>query len=195
MSKRIAFASGSEHKLKEVRSLIEPLGYSVISPKDLGIKFNPVESETTFLGNSFIKSRALYELSGLPSFADDSGICVEALDGRPGVYSARFGEPSFTDKERANYLLYLLGTNSNRSAFYSCVITYVNGNVEKSFEGKVSGQITSDYDEMGKYGFGYDPVFYYPPFGKRFSEVPETEKNKVSHRAIAMNQFIDWLKT
>ena len=190
MEKKIAFASGSKHKLKEVGSLLSPFGFQVVSPSDLGISFSPAETETTFLGNSFIKSKELFRLTGLPSIADDSGICVNSLDGRPGVYSARYGNPEFTDKDRALFLLREMGGVADRSANYTCVITYVNGNVEKSFEGKVFGEITSDYDEDGKYGFGYDPIFYYPPFGKRFSEVPESEKNKVSHRAIAMSLFL-----
>ncbi|MDZ4725920.1 MAG: RdgB/HAM1 family non-canonical purine NTP pyrophosphatase [Leptospira sp.] len=194
MTNTIAFASSSLHKLKEVRSLLEPLGFLVISPKELGIQFQPEETEPTFVGNSFIKSRELHRLTGLPSFADDSGICVEAMDGRPGVYSARYGKPEFTDKERALQLLWELGNNKNRKANYTCVITYVSGSIEESFEGMVFGEIAKDYDDLGSYGFGYDPIFYYPPFGKRFSEVSESEKNKVSHRAIAMNQFLMWLK-
>ncbi|TGL62170.1 RdgB/HAM1 family non-canonical purine NTP pyrophosphatase [Leptospira ognonensis] len=194
MGKIIAFASGSEHKLKEVRAILSPLGIKVLSPKELGVSFNPEETETTFVGNSFIKSRELFRLSGLPSVADDSGICVEALNGRPGVYSARYGSLEFSDKDRALFLLQELGQNPNRIANYTCVITYVDGMIEKSFEGNVFGEISFEYDDKGKFGFGYDPIFYYPPLNKRFSEVSEAEKNKVSHRALAMNQFLQWLK-
>lgn len=194
MGNTIAFATGSEHKLKEVSSILSPIGLKVLSPKELGIDFHPEETETTFVGNSFIKSRELFRLTGLPSVADDSGICVDALDGRPGVYSARYGKPEFSDKDRALYLLEELGQNPNRIANYTCVITYVDGIIEKSFEGKVFGEVSFEYDDKGKYGFGYDPIFYYPPFKKRFSAVPETEKNRVSHRALAMNQFLQWMK-
>ncbi len=194
MGKNIAFASGSEHKLKEVRAILSLLGLTVLSPKELGIAFHPEESETTFVGNSFIKSRELYRLTGIPSVADDSGICVDALEGRPGVYSARYGSLEFSDKDRALFLLQELGQNPNRIANYTCVITYVDGMIEKSFEGKVFGEISFEYDDKGKFGFGYDPIFYYPPLNKRFSEVSEAEKNKVSHRALAMNQFLQWLK-
>jgi XTP/dITP diphosphohydrolase len=193
MENKIAFASGSAHKLKEIRSILEPLGFQVISPKDLGISFSPDETEPTFIGNSYIKSRELFRLTGLPSFADDSGICVDVLGGKPGVYSARYGNADLTDKERALLLLKEVGQSKNRKANYTCVITYVNGNVENSFEGQVFGEIAHDYDEISKFGFGYDPIFIYPPFKKRFSEVLESEKNLVSHRGIAMNLFVKWL--
>ncbi|WP_039928783.1 RdgB/HAM1 family non-canonical purine NTP pyrophosphatase [Leptospira yanagawae] len=193
--KTLAFASGSEHKRKEMQMLLSPFGVEVVTPNILGINFQPEETESTFLGNSYIKSKELYRITGLPSFADDSGISVDALGGEPGVYSARFGGPGLTDKERALYLLTKLGDSSNRNAHYSCVVTYVDANFQKSFEGTVEGQITLDYDEIGPYGFGYDPVFYYPAFGKRFSQVPEEEKNKVSHRKKAMTEFLDWFQT
>lgn len=161
-----------------MQMLLSPFGVEVVTPNILGINFQPEETESTFLGNSYIKSKELYRITGLPSFADDSGISVDALGGEPGVYSARFGGPGLTDKERALYLLTKLGDSSNRNAHYSCVVTYVDANFQKSFEGTVEGQITLDYDEIGPYGFGYDPVFYYPAFGKRFSQVPEEEKTK-----------------
>ncbi|MCG6145995.1 RdgB/HAM1 family non-canonical purine NTP pyrophosphatase [Leptospira bandrabouensis] len=191
--KTLAFASGSLHKWKEMQMLLSPYGYDVVLPKDLGINFAPEETESTFTGNSFIKSKELYRLTGLPSFADDSGISVPALGGEPGVYSARFGGPGLTDKERALFLLQKLGENPNRDAYYSCVVSYVDGINEVSFEGRVEGVIANDYDEEGPFGFGYDPIFIYPPFGKRFSQVSESEKNTVSHRKKAMEHFLDWL--
>lgn len=174
--------------------LLSPFGYEVKLPKDLGISFSPEETETTFTGNSFIKSKELYRLTGLPSFADDSGISVSALGGEPGVYSARFGGPGLTDKERAYLLLQKLGGSADRRAYYSCVVSFVDANVAVSFEGRVDGQIAENYDEEGKFGFGYDPIFIYPPFGKPFSKVPESEKNTVSHRKKAMDLFLTWLQ-
>lgn len=194
--KDLAFASGSAHKAKEMSALLEPLGFRILLPKDLGIpNFSPEETEDSFLGNSFIKSKALFAKTGLPSFADDSGISVQALDGRPGVQSARFGGPNLSDRERAELLLQELSHNSVRTAFYTCVITYVSSVEEKAFEGKVFGEISYEYDAEGKFGFGYDPIFFYPPLGKRFSEIPEWEKNKVSHRKIAMDQLVSWLRS
>lgn len=177
-----------------MQMLLAPYGYEVVLPKDLGISFSPEETETTFTGNSFIKSKELYRLTGLPSFADDSGISVPALGGEPGVYSARFGGPGLTDKERALYLLQKLGAETRREAYYSCVVSYVDADHVVSFEGRVDGFIAADYDLEGKYGFGYDPIFIYPPFEKRFSQVPESEKNTVSHRKKAMDLFLDWLQ-
>ncbi|TGL88674.1 RdgB/HAM1 family non-canonical purine NTP pyrophosphatase [Leptospira congkakensis] len=191
--KTLAFASGSAHKWKEMQMLLSPFGYEVVLPKDLGISFSPEETENSFTGNSYIKSKELFRLTGLPSFADDSGISVPALGGEPGVYSARFGGPGLSDKERALYLLQKLGKNPERNAYYSCVVTYVDANTSVSFEGRVDGVISNQYDEEGKYGFGYDPIFVYPPFGKSFSQVPESEKNTVSHRKKAMELFLNWL--
>ncbi|ABZ98745.1 Putative HAM1-related protein [Leptospira biflexa serovar Patoc strain 'Patoc 1 (Paris)'] len=178
-----------------MQMLLSPFGYEIVTPKILGIPFSPEETESTFVGNSFIKSKELFRLTGFPSFADDSGISVDALGGEPGVLSARFGGPGLSDKDRALYLLNKLGTNHNRKAHYSCVVSFVDANHQVSFEGKVEGLIASDYDELGKFGFGYDPIFYYPEFGKRFSEVPEGEKNKVSHRKKAMELFLEWFQT
>jgi len=192
-TKQIAFASGSAHKIKEMRLLLEPLGFQILSPKDLSIPFAPEETESSFVGNALIKSRELYRLTGLPAFADDSGICVDALGGRPGVFSARYGGEGLNDKDRAIRLLGELGENPDRKANYTCVIAYSSAKEEVYFDGQVFGEITKDYDSVGQYGFGYDPIFYYPPFGKRFSEVPEEEKNKVSHRAAAMKKFLSWL--
>jgi XTP/dITP diphosphohydrolase len=190
----IAFASGSSHKLKEVKSLLEPLGFRILSITELGLPFSPEETESTFLGNSFIKSRELFRLTGVTSIADDSGICVSALDGRPGVYSARYGSPNLSDKERALLLIKEMEGKTDRSAYYSCAITYVSSHCEMSFEGKVFGEIALDYDEDGPFGFGYDPIFCYGESGQRFSRISQSEKNSVSHRGIAMKKLVDWLK-
>lgn len=189
---RLALASGSRHKQKEFQMLLAPLGIEVLLPKDLNLDFGPDETENTFLGNSFIKSKELFRLTGLPSIADDSGISVDALGNAPGVFSARYGYPDFTDRERALFLLKNLGDSPDRRAHYTCSLTYVDNLYEVSFEGRVDGEITFDYDEKNEYGFGYDPIFFYPPLGKRFSEIPEMEKNKVSHRFHAFSKFLEW---
>lgn len=178
-----------------MQMLLSPFGYEVVTPKSLGIPFAPEETESTFVGNSFIKSKELFQLTGIPSFADDSGISVDALGGEPGVFSARYGGPGLSDKERALHLLNQLGENPNRKAHYSCVVTFVDSIHQVSFEGKVEGLIMLDYDTIGPYGFGYDPIFFYPEFGKRFSEVSEEEKNKVSHRKKAMELFLNWFQS
>lgn len=131
----------------------------------------------------------------MPSIADDSGISVDALGNGPGVFSARYGKPEFTDRDRALFLLENMKGKENRRAHYTCVLTYVDAENQLSFEGQVFGEISKDYDENNLYGFGYDPIFYYPPFTKRFSEVPESEKNKVSHRKIAFDKFLTWLQS
>ncbi len=175
--------------------MFSPFGIEILLPVDLNIAFSPEETDNTFLGNSFIKSKELHKLTGLPSIADDSGISVYALQHDPGVFSARYGKPEFSDRDRALYLLENMKGQDDRRAYYTCVLTYVDSTNELSFEGKVFGEISEDYDENNLYGFGYDPIFYYPPFAKRFSEVPEKEKNKVSHRKIALDNFLLWFQS
>jgi len=192
---RIAFATGSSHKLKEVRQILNPKGIEVISPKDLGLDFQPEETEETFAGNSLIKSKELFHRTGIPSLADDSGICVEALGGRPGVYSARYGEPQWTDEERTLGLLRELGNSSNRKAFYSCVLSFVTKNGEELFEGLSFGIIANDYDRIGKNGFGYDPIFIPEGSNLRFSQMEPVAKNSLSHRGRAFQKFLEFLES
>ncbi len=190
---QLALATNNPGKKKELEEILKSFSIQVFTPKDLGLGFDPEETESTFIGNSMLKAREMHRLSGLPSLADDSGICVEALGGRPGVYSARYGgETVKTDRERAELLLKELGTNQIRRANYSCAISYVAQGIEKTFDGHVWGEIASDYDEDFKFGFGYDPIFYYPPLGARFSQIPPEQKNQVSHRKLALDAFLKW---
>ncbi|ABJ77810.1 RdgB/HAM1 family non-canonical purine NTP pyrophosphatase [Leptospira borgpetersenii serovar Hardjo-bovis] len=193
--KRIVLATNNRYKVKEVGFILSELGIQVLTPNDLRISFNAEETGSTFAENAFIKARELFRLTKLPSIADDSGICVSALGGEPGVYSARFGGPGLKDEDRALFLLEKMKENSDRRAHYTCVITYVDETSEQSFEGRCEGTISEEYDRIGMYGFGYDPIFIYPPFQKPFSQVPEAEKNSVSHRKKALEQFLKFLKT
>ncbi|EMN45906.1 RdgB/HAM1 family non-canonical purine NTP pyrophosphatase [Leptospira weilii] len=193
--KQIAFATNNQHKVREVGFILSELGIQILTPNDLRISFNVEETGFTFAENALIKARELFRLTKLPSIADDSGICVSALGGEPGIYSARFGGPSLKDEDRALLLLEKMKENSDRRAHYTCVIAYVDETAEQSFEGRCEGIISKEYDRIGMYGFGYDPIFIYPPFQKPFSQVSEAEKNSVSHRRKALEGFLKFLKT
>ena len=190
----LIIASNNQHKVQEFQSFLESSRTSIISPNDLGIKFEVEESGKSFRENSLIKVKALYEVVKKPCFSDDSGICIEALDNQPGIYSARYGGTHLTDKQRSELILGLLedGNCINRKAFFFCCITYYDGQKHHFFEGKCEGEIAHDY--KGENGFGYDPIFYYPPLKKRFSEIDIKTKNKISHRAKAMFKFTEFLK-
>lgn len=193
--KQLALATNNAHKLKEVGSILGELGVQILTPKDLNVTFAADETGSTFSENALIKARELFRLTRLPSIADDSGICVSALDGAPGVHSARFGGEGLDDKGRALLLLEKLKGNPDRNAHYTCVIAYVDGTTERTFEGMCKGRISEEYDTSGIYGFGYDPIFIFPGFQKPFSQVPDSEKNRVSHRKEALQQLLSFLKT
>ncbi|MDI7205656.1 RdgB/HAM1 family non-canonical purine NTP pyrophosphatase [Leptospira santarosai] len=192
--KQIAFATNNQHKVKEVDSILFELGIQILTPKDLKISFNAEETGSTFAENALIKARELFRLTKLPSIADDSGICVSALGGEPGVYSARFGGPGLKDEDRALLLLEKMKGKSDRRAHYVCVIAFVDETTDRIFEGGCEGIISEEYDRVGIYGFGYDPIFIYLPFQKPFSQVPESEKNSVSHRKKALEGLSKFLK-
>ncbi len=170
------------------------MNVEIFTPKKLGIEFHADETGDCFQDNAAIKSNKLFSITNMPSISDDSGICVEALGLGPGVHSARFGDSSFGDKERTLFLLEKMKNISNRNAYYHCTIAFTTSNRTLFFEGQCHGEIALDYSDFG-YGFGYDPIFYYPPLKKRFSEITRNEKEKVSHRGIALRKFHDFLKT
>ncbi|EMS82065.1 RdgB/HAM1 family non-canonical purine NTP pyrophosphatase [Leptospira noguchii] len=195
MKRQLALATNNPNKVKEVSSILMELGIQILTPKDLKVSFNPEETGSTFQENALIKAKELFRLTKIPSIADDSGICVSALGNEPGVYSARFGGPELNDEGRALLLLEKLKENQNRNAYYACAIAYVDESTEQSFEGKCEGLISEEYDRIGIYGFGYDPVFIFPQFQKPFSQISETDKNSVSHRKKALDELLKFLKT
>lgn len=197
MISKIALATGNHHKVLELKQLFQgslinnpPL---ILTPQDCGIiSFSPIEDGLTFSENASIKSNALFQVTGIPSLADDSGISVDALEGRPGIYSARYGGEGITDQQRAMLLLKEMQGIKNRSAHFDCVLSFTTESGTVSFAGRVSGEIAQVYDESGN-GFGYDPIFYYPEWDKCFSEISPEQKNTISHRAIALQKFISYL--
>ncbi len=185
---RIVLASKNPHKLKEISKITEQFGMELILQSELGLDLDIEETGTTFEENSLLKAKAVMEATGLPAMADDSGIAVDALHGEPGVYSARYGfDDTLDDRGRTALLLKNMEhvPDGKRQAKYVCVITLTmpDGRVLQT-RGEVHGEITREF--MGTGGFGYDPIFYYPPYGKTFGETSEEDKNRVSHRAGAL---------
>ena len=192
---KVVLASKNKHKWEEIRKITEKLDIQLIMESDLGVDIDVEETGSTFEENSLLKARAVMEATGLPALADDSGIAVDALNGEPGIYSARYGTPDLDDHGRMELLRHNMENvpDGLRQAKYVCVITMITpeGEIIQA-RGEVSGEITRE--AAGSGGFGYDPIFYYPPFGKTLAQVPAEDKNRISHRANALNLFYDKLK-
>ena len=193
---RVILASKNRHKLEEISAITDKFGFELVLQSELGVDIDVEETGTTFEENSFIKADAVMKATGLPALADDSGLCVDALNGEPGIYSARYGfDETLDDKGRMALLLRNMESvpDGKRQAKFVCVITMVTPEGRTlCARGEVHGEILRS--AAGSSGFGYDPVFYYPPLGKTFAELDSTKKNKVSHRANALNIFNEKLK-
>lgn len=187
--RKIVLATNNKNKLREVREILTPLGITVLSQQEAGTSVNPEENGSTFAANAEIKARAVYEATGLPVIADDSGLCVDALDGAPGVYSARFAP----EGEVCDKLLSVMAEvpKDKRSAKFVSAIAFIDESGSLTVcEGECSGSI--GYEKRGTNGFGYDPVFMYGD--RSFAELSADEKNAVSHRANALKKLYDVLK-
>ena len=193
---KVVLASKNPHKLVEISKITEQFDIQLVLQSELGVDIEVEETGTTFEENSYLKARAVMEATGLPALADDSGIAVDALNGEPGIYSARYGfDESLDDWGRLRLLLKNTENvpDGQRQAQFVCVITLVtpDGKVIQA-RGEVHGELLRA--PAGEGGFGYDPIFYYPPYGKSLAEVSAEEKNQVSHRANALRVFYGKLK-
>ncbi|MCB1174147.1 MAG: RdgB/HAM1 family non-canonical purine NTP pyrophosphatase [Leptospiraceae bacterium] len=192
----LLIASNNPHKIHELRRLLEVSGISVFSLAERGIDSDVAETAADFAGNARLKAAAAARLSGMPSLADDSGLCVDALDGAPGVYSARYGSPELDDAGRVQHLLQELEhvKMQDRQAHFHCSIVLVAaaGGPELLFEGQAHGQIA--IEAAGSNGFGYDPVFIDAESGIRFSELSAAEKDRRSHRGKALRKLAAFLQ-
>lgn len=189
---KIIFASHNNGKINEIKEMLAPLGITVLSGNDLNLP-DVEETGNTFEENAYIKALAAAKEQNIPCIADDSGLCVDAIGGRPGVYTARYAPERDYNKGMDKLLNELAETRStNRSAHFSCVIVlaYPNGDY-KSFEGRVDGSIASK--KSGQAGFGYDPIFIPTGFNRSFAEFDSEEKNKISHRGRALQKFVEFL--
>ena len=193
---KVVLASKNPHKLVEIDAITRKLGIELILQSELGIDIDVEETGTTFEENSFIKAEVVMIATGLPAMADDSGIAVDALNGEPGVYSARYGfDDTLDDWGRLELLLKNTEhvPDGQRQAQFVCVITMVTpDNQVIQARGEIHGELTRE--PRGENGFGYDPIFYYPPFGKTTAELTPEEKNGVSHRGNALRVFYDKMK-
>ena len=186
---KLLLATNNKKKYKEVKELFSSLSIDINTPDLLNIIFEVDETGSTFKENAALKSEELYRITNLPSLADDSGICVNALNGEPGIFSARYGTPNLDDRGRAEFLLDKMKGMMDRSAYYHCALAFTNMNGTFFIEEQCHGLIANEYDEQGIYGFGYDPIFYFPPYDNLFSKVNLEDKNKVSHRGKALLSF------
>lgn len=194
--KTIVFASGNQDKVREVREMLEPIGYKVLSLKDLHLEVTHPEDAETFEGNSRIKAEDIASKCDYPVLSDDSGLSIDVLDGFPGVHSARFMEGhDYHEKNEA--ILEMLKDKQNRKASYFTVITYIDKskNIEKVFPGENAGEIALTQDENPINGFGYDPIFYSYDLKKTFSQATPEEKDAVSHRGKALKDVVEFLRT
>ena len=193
---KVVLASKNKHKLVEISKITEKFGIELVLQSELGIDIDVEETGTTFEENSYIKAEAVMKASGLPALADDSGIAVDALNGEPGVYSARYGfDDTLDDWGRLELLLKNTEhvPDGQRQAQFVCVITMVTpDNQVIQARGEIHGELSRE--PRGENGFGYDPIFYYPPFGKTTAELSPEEKNQVSHRGNALRMFYDKMK-
>ncbi len=184
---RLVVASGNAHKLKEISEIFTD--FEVVSQKQMGFFEEVEETGATFLENALIKARTAAQALGLPTLADDSGLCVDALEGAPGIFSARYSGIHGDDKANRKLLLKNLEGVSERNAHFACALAlvYPDGR-EWTAEGRTYGKIL--YEEEGEGGFGYDPIFFSEDLGKSFGVALAEEKNAVSHRGRALNALL-----
>lgn len=193
---RVVLASKNKHKLVEISQITRKFDMELVLQSELGVDIDVEETGTTFEENSFLKANAVMQATGLPALADDSGIAVDALNGEPGIYSARYGfDDTLDDRGRVNLLLKNTEhvPDDQRQAKFVCVITLVSpdGTVIQA-RGEVHGELLRQVDGEG--GFGYDPIFYCTALGKSLGQATPEEKNSVSHRAEALKVLYEKLK-
>ena len=191
---KYVLATHNPGKLKEMGAILARFGVEVVSPKDLGLTVEVEETGATFAENAMLKAKAICAAAKLPAIADDSGLCVDALNGGPGVYSARYGGEGLDDKGRYMLLLNSMRGQTTRAAHFACAIAcaFPNGDTLTA-EGRCDGTIA--FAPMGEGGFGYDPVFFVPDKAKTFGQLTSEEKSAISHRGRALESFVGKLET
>lgn len=188
---KICFATNNKNKLQEIREILVNEA-EILSLEDINCHEELPETQPTIEGNSLQKAQYVFDKYGINCFADDTGLLVEALDGAPGVYSARYaGEPS-NGENNMKLLLQNLEGIENRKAHFKTVITYISAKETVQFEGIVNGNIATA--KKGEKGFGYDPIFVPEGFTQSFAELSSEEKNKISHRGIATRKLVEYLQ-
>jgi len=189
---KICFATNNSNKIKEVALLLED-EIQLLGLKDIGCTEELREDQSTLEGNAEQKARYVFEKYNINCFADDTGLEVEALNNEPGVFSARFAGPQRSDEDNMALLLERLNSSENRKARFRTVICAFIDDQKYFFEGVVNGEITKEHN--GDKGFGYDPIFIPTGYSQTFAQMSTEEKNKISHRSIAVRKLVDFLKT
>ena len=194
MAEKFVLATHNPGKLAEMKAILSGLGVEVIGPDEAGVKVDVEETGSTFAENAVLKAKAVCAAAGLPAIADDSGLCVDALNGGPGVYSARYGGEELDDRGRYMLLLNSMRGQTTRAAHFSCAVAcaFPNGDTLTA-EGRCDGAIA--FAPLGDGGFGYDPVFLIPGKGKTFGQLTAEEKSEISHRGRALAAFAEKLGT
>lgn len=194
MIKKLFVATSNAHKLTEIKGILKEFGIEaeLICPKDIGDNSEPIEDGKNFKENALIKARFWYKKTGMPTIADDSGICIEYLNNFPGIYSARFMN-KYSYLEKNELILKALDGAPNRKAAFHAGLAYIDENgKEEVFEGILNGEIAEEI--KGVNGFGYDPIFYIKELGKTSSELSKEEKNRVSHRYLVLKKWAEYVK-
>ena len=187
--KELILASNNAHKVEEIKSILEY--YSILTLKDINYTEEIVEDGTTFEENALIKARTICKYSGKTAISDDSGLSVELLDGRPGVYSARYSKEQ-TDEKNIEKVLLELNEQKSKAKFVSVIALVKPDGTELTFRGECHGEII--FEKRGTNGFGYDPIFYVPSLDKTFAELSAEQKNSISHRKQSLEKFSQYLK-
>jgi XTP/dITP diphosphohydrolase len=188
---KLCFASHNKNKLIEIGQML-PSGWELVGLDDIGITEEIPETGLTLKENSALKANYVYQQKHIGVFADDTGLEVDALNGEPGVYSARYAGSQRSAEDNMNLLLEKLDGKKNRNACFKTIITYIDQEgTSHQFEGRVDGRMTTD--KKGSEGFGYDPIFQPDGFDKTFAEMNSSEKNAISHRARAFEKFLNYL--
>ena len=187
--KELILASNNAHKVEEIKSILDD--YKILTLKDIGYYEDIIEDGTTFEENALIKARTIAEYSGKAAIADDSGLSVALLDGRPGVYSARYSKEQ-TDEKNIEKVLSELNSQKSEAKFVSVIALVRPDGSEITFRGECHGEII--FEKRGNNGFGYDPIFYVPSLEKTFAELTPEQKNSISHRKESLEKFSKYLK-
>ena len=187
--KELILASNNAHKVEEIKSILDD--YKILTLKDIGYYEDIIEDGTTFEENALIKARTIAKYSGKAAIADDSGLSVALLDGRPGVYSARYSEEK-TDEKNIEKVLEELNGEKSKAKFVSVIALVRPDGSEITFRGECHGEII--FEKRGNNGFGYDPIFYVPSLEKTFAELTPEQKNSISHRKESLEKFSKYLK-
>ena len=187
--KELILASNNAHKVEEIKSILED--YNILTLKDIDYTEEIVEDGSTFEENALIKARTICKYSGKTAISDDSGLSVELLDGRPGVYSARYSKEQ-TDEKNIEKVLAELNGEKSEAKFVSVIALVRPDGSEVTFRGECHGEII--FEKRGNNGFGYDPIFYVPSLEKTFAELTPEQKNSISHRKESLEKFSKYLK-